>query len=222
MNCLNAPIGALLTLIVGAANGGTAAGTGIKGSQHDLRAWAYGSEPEICVTCHAPQNGNTQVPRWNHAANGVAFALYATPAMALAAVRPGSTSKLCMSCHDGTIAILVAVDAVRDGAFGSTDSTSSLGSNFGRSHPVGIVYDASLTSANRGLRDPAMNTGSAGSGVGEASSIASTLLRAGRVECASCHDVHNSSTVADPGSSKNPLIKFSIAGSGLCVQCHAK
>lgn len=192
---------------------GAGAGT-ITGSAHDFSgsAWAGG---QICVACHAPHNTAvlTEAPLWNHALSTATYTLYSTSTMNATAGQPGGVSKLCLSCHDGTVAV---------NSFGGTTGTTmisgskNLGTNLTNDHPIGVTYDAALVTADGALN--AITTAvTIGSGTKtKTGTIASNMLYAGKLECASCHDVHNTFT------SGSNLLKVSSAGSAICLTCHNK
>lgn len=192
---------------------GVNAGT-ITGSAHDFsgQSWAGG---QICVACHAPHNTTVlaEAPLWNHAVSAVTYTLYSTSTMNSVAGQPGGVSKLCLSCHDGTVAV---------NSFGGTTGTTfltggeNLGTNLTNDHPIGITYDAALVTADGALN--AITTAvTIGSGTKtKAGTIASNMLYAGKVECASCHDVHNTF------SATGKLLKVTSAGSAICITCHNK
>ena len=180
----------------------------ITGSKHDFhnQSWASG---QICLPCHAPHNNvsSTGTLLWNHAASSASYTFYSSPTMkATTPASMSSISKTCMSCHDGT----VAVDSF-GGVTGSTSISSSnnLGTVLGNDHPVSIDYTTALASQKGHMYDPS----TAASGLG--STIASDLLYQNKVECSSCHDVHNDYGVAG-------MLKKSNAGSALCLTCHNK
>ena len=204
-------LGAALLLAAQAAIGGT-----ITGSAHDFsgQAWSGG---QICVACHAPHNTNTTVteaPLWNHALSTATYSVYASTTMNATVGQPGGLSKLCMSCHDGTVAV---------NSFGGTvgttmlTGTKNLGNSLANDHPIGITYDAALVAADGALN--AVTTAvTIGSGAKtKAGTITSNLLYAGKLECSSCHDVHNTFTAAS-----GKLVKVSMNGSALCTTCHSK
>ena len=85
----------------------------------------------------------------------------------------------------------------------------NLGTDLSNDHPISLGYDTALATADGGLHDPA----TASSGLG--GTINDDLLLGGKVECASCHDVHNSSNLPK-------LLVKSNAGSRLCFTCHSK
>ncbi len=198
-------VGALL------AWAGTAAGQGIAGSAHDFSAQSWNTSGQICIVCHTPHNGNTSVtnaPLWNHALTTATFTPYSSATLTATVGQPNGISKLCLSCHDGTVAI--------DSYGGATGSTTipvgdvhNLGTDLSNDHPVSFTYNTALATSDGGLRDPATATG-IGTGT-----IQNTMLFTNQVECASCHDAHNKAGI-------NPLLRKSNAGSGLCLTCHSK
>ena len=191
------------------------AGT-ITGSAHDFSTsgWAGG---EVCKTCHAPHNNLNAAGNllWNHAASAATYTLYSSPTMTATNGQPAGTSKLCLSCHDGT----VAIDSF-GGATGNTKITgdANLGIDLGNDHPISITYDAALATADGSL---ALVTKSVTIGSGQQTktgTVQTMLLTADRVECSSCHDVHNTYTAGTGGN----LLKVTNANSALCLTCHVK
>ena len=195
----------------------------IAGSAHDFSTgpsagWSGG---RICVACHTPHNANTSVSSaalWNHTVSTAAYTMYSSTTMrAATGTAPGASSKLCLSCHDGTI----AVDSF-GGRVGSTNisTANNVGIDLSNDHPIGITYDSTTATANGSLFDPAAHAVTIGTGTQtKTGSIASTLLYGGQLECSSCHDVHNTFTVGGLGTG---MIKMSGAGSAICMACHNK
>ena len=207
---LGSLLGAAMLLASQAASGGT-----ITGSAHDFQGngWSGG---QICVACHAPHNTAViaDAPLWNHASSVATYTVYTSSTMNATTVQPGATSKLCLSCHDGT----VAVNSF-GGVTGTTFVTGGelLGTALTNDHPIGFTYDAALVTAD-GALNPITTAVTIGSGTKtRAGTISSNLLYAGKMECASCHDVHNTFTAAS-----GKLAKVSMTGSALCITCHAK
>jgi hypothetical protein len=203
-------------LLLFAAQPGTA-GT-ITGSQHDFttKAWSGG---RICVACHVAHKSDTSVtdaPLWGHANSTQTYTLYSSPTMnAGPLAQPSGVSKLCMSCHDGT----VAVDSF-GGVTGTTmiSTANNLGTTLADDHPIGFLYNTALATSDGALFDPTTKTVTIGSGSQtKTGTIASLLLYNGKLECSSCHDVHNTFTV---GTSH--LVKLPEAGSQICLSCHNK
>jgi predicted CXXCH cytochrome family protein len=196
----------------------------IVGSKHDFSANSgspfAGTSIQVCVYCHAPHAATTQTPLWNHTSSAASYTMYTSPTLnALMGSAPGNVSKLCLSCHDGTVAI-DSFGAVGNptslNKFGPT-SPQNLGTNLGNDHPIGFPYDATLVAADPGLRDP--STTSVTIGTGNAGTIATKMLIAGQVECASCHDVHNSTSGT---AVQAKLLRITSDGSAICIACHKK
>ncbi len=199
----------------------------ILGSGHDFSTKGYGST-EICVFCHTPHNANTSVtgaPLWNHALSAVAsYTVYSSPSMNATTGQPGTISKLCLSCHDGTVAVDSFGALTGTHYVPATDNIGSIGAggagtggtHLENDHPIGFIYNAALVTADPGLfpTSKAVTIGSTKSSTG---TISTKMLYSEQVECASCHDVHNTYTVAGTG-----LLKVTTAGSALCLTCHDK
>ncbi|MCC7200108.1 MAG: cytochrome c3 family protein [Gammaproteobacteria bacterium] len=191
----------------------------IVGSDHDFSGdgWSGG---EICVACHTPHNADTSVtnaPLWNHSLTTTSFTLYSSATMNATVGQPDGSSKLCLSCHDGTVAL---------DSFGGKTGTSyigggqNLGTTLANDHPVSITYNTALATADGSLADPAtaqVTIGTSGNGGRtKTGSISAIMAPDGKVQCSSCHDVHNTYT---NGAS---LLVKSNAGSALCLTCHVK
>lgn len=144
-------------------------------------------------------------------------------------------SRLCMTCHDGTIAA--------DSYYGETAGTANAGEdqlmmwsmgNFGigkgdslsNDHPVGFVYkDMADDDTNYEIKDQSSSF------VGTTKTIDSALTNidgVGKVmTCASCHDVHNGTAVQNKplGAGESGRGYFLLAAqkdSAICLSCHDK
>jgi len=104
------------------SNVASAQSASIVGSPHDFSAEAWNAAGEICVVCHAPHNTYTETeagagagelgPLWNRTLTAVSnYSLYTSLTRTGSFIdstgfgQPTGVSKLCLSCHDGTIAI---------------------------------------------------------------------------------------------------------------------
>jgi predicted CXXCH cytochrome family protein len=184
----------------------------ITGSAHDFSTQSWNTTTEICIVCHTPHNANTTVlnaPLWNHALSTVAtYTMYSSATMNSVAGQPDGSSKLCLSCHDGTVAL--------ENFGGVTSGTNVMiggalmGTDLSNDHPISITYDAALAAADGGLYNPT-NTQS-----GLGGTISATMLIGDKMQCSSCHDVHNSA-----GTVGGLLLKANTA-SALCLTCHDK
>jgi predicted CXXCH cytochrome family protein len=203
----------LALLLLFAARAGVA-GT-LSGSAHDLQAQGY-TGGKVCVACHTPHNANaTQTALWNHTLATTSYTLYTSATMKATAGQPGGSSKLCLSCHDGT----VAIDSF-GGAVAPTgvliSSANNLGANaLNDDHPIGFAYSASLPNPTLFPTSKTVTIGTGGTT--KTDTIANLLLYAGNMECSSCHDVHNTFTVGSTG-----MVKMATATSAICFACHNK
>jgi predicted CXXCH cytochrome family protein len=185
---------------------------GIERSAHDFSAKAWAGK-QICVVCHTPHGADRTVPDaplWNHQVTQATYQLYSSPTMDAEVHQPEHRgSKLCLSCHDGT----VAVDSF-GGATGTTFATGNalIGTDLRGTHPIGIVYDPSLASKDGGLHNPDSKTTPMGGTI-----TRDLLFGTGNLECASCHDVHNTQSLGKPH-----LLRITTDGSQLCLTCHDK
>ena len=79
-------------------------------SPHNLSAGGPGavrasSEQEICIFCHTPHNAAPIQPLWNRNVPVNAYTVYSSNSLVAVPGQPTGSSKLCLSCHDGTIAL---------------------------------------------------------------------------------------------------------------------
>jgi len=200
----------------------------------------------ICIFCHAPHNtyrlNGTGIgagpeappefdylPLWNHSLEGfsTAFLPYdngpgapqtgpkASQAI-INGITLGSSSLLCLSCHDGSI----AVNSYGNGdQLSQSTGTAKMSSAYvigkdkylGNHHPIGFDYILVKAGDNE-IRD-ADNTF-----LTPTSFIRDHLSGAGnrRMECTTCHSVHNK------GNNGETLLWRSDQNSELCLTCHDK
>jgi len=187
-------------------------GQGIANSAHDFSGDNWNNTGQICIVCHTPHNATTGLtaPLWNHQVTTQTFTLYTnvvSPSFDATAAQPDGASKLCLSCHDG----ITKVDNF-NGATNGTDVLNggkNMGTDLSNDHPVSFTYDDALATTDGGLHNPSTTN----SGIG--GTINADLLLGSKMQCSSCHDVHN-------GSNLNNLLVKSNAGSALCLTCHNK
>jgi predicted CXXCH cytochrome family protein len=181
----------------------------VAGTAHDLRGTIGGSQ--ICVACHTPHGASPAVPLWNHSLPSPAntYTVYTGSAtidatdLADFLSSDGSVSSLCLSCHDGTVALGSLVNDPGDltdtaSTIGAVDA--NLGTDLTNDHPVNFTFDAALIAAD-GQRQAPTNAILFGPG-------------SDQVQCGSCHDPHDATNV--------PFLVTSNAGSALCLDCHVK
>jgi len=166
----------------------------------------------MCVFCHTPHKGNPSAGLWNQKeSTGYTYQVYQSSTMASTASQPRSadSSKLCLSCHDGTVAV---GDTVNDGLIPmrslpgdqklSPSNPSNLagpGLSLADSHP--FAFSPNLANKQVKLASPGDLV---------------TLDQQGRIQCTSCHDPHNETV--DPVE-KQFLVK-SNSSSAICASCH--
>jgi len=164
---------------------------------------------QVCLPCHTPHNalevdGENYV-LWNHAETNQTFVMYTNIEGETVPGQPEGPSKLCLSCHDG----VTAIDSY-GGMTGSIVMTgdAAMGTDLSNDHPIGIQYPTSQPSE---YRDP--STYAPGIGGGPGVKLV-TIDGTDRVECSSCHNVHNNGL--------GNFLRVPIQESYLCLQCHIK
>ena len=179
-------------------------------SKHNLSVSGPGSlrsstEADICIFCHAPHNTTGLAPLWNHDLSAAIYTPYSSSTLKATVGQPTGASKLCLSCHDGTVALGMVANRsatipMQSGVTTIPSGRTRIGTDLSAHHPISFTYDAVLATAQGELRDPA------------------TLLqevrldRSGQLQCTSCHDPHNNQY-------GNFLVKDNT-GSALCLKCH--
>ena len=158
-------------LAVGMAAIAQPAAAGIVGSMHDFSSAAPASGgntvAQICVYCHTPHGADTipGAPIWNRFVDEtIDYGFYGSASATMdgdASAGPGSVSRACLSCHDGT----QALDALRNmPGTGSTPNptpidnlvngtirdliegdTNTPGVGLDNDHPIGMNYCAAPT-----------------------------------------------------------------------------
>jgi predicted CXXCH cytochrome family protein len=215
----------------------------LDGTKHDLSSAvtksyyakdpAQGGTTEICIFCHTPHSGNTEAPLWNRAASTANYVPYTSdvlvelgywPAEDPRTGVPHSKTRICLSCHDGTIALGSVVNMPNNISSTYTEIQMFGNSNIQKSspgyididmrgdHPVAIKHDWN--------KDKELVTGSAVAGgvrlyKDNGAGVAVKENADGNyVECTSCHNPHD-----------NQYGKFLVdsnTNSKICTSCHDK
>jgi len=200
---------------------------GVRETKHNFssqtyspNAFFYGTT-QVCVFCHTAHNADATnpAPLWNHENSSQSYDMYTSNTIDMTQTpQPNKGSLVCLSCHDGTIAInsLNNVPGSQGaGTFGTpggssldglgkltSSSHAYVGTNLQDDHPVGIVYDQSKD------LDFVAKTGNP-------ALYPDKLLSEGiYVECNSCHDPHDNTNTS--------FLVESNSNSQLCVRCHTK
>jgi predicted CXXCH cytochrome family protein len=189
--------------------------TSIAGSPHDFSTQSWnpyvnaGLGGQICQPCHTPHNADVTVveaPLWNHQFTSGSYQMYIGTRFGLngagyGVTAPDGTSKLCLSCHDGSVAL---------GSFGGQTGTTfltggaKLDVDLRNDHPISFPYDSIQAGGVWSTTHQYSGT----------KTVASMLDVNGKVQCSSCHRVH--------GNSVGYYLTMSNQGSALCLACHKK
>lgn len=196
----------------------------VAGTVHNLSVSGPGevrsqTETQICKFCHIPHNPVVPQPLWGHRLSAVSR--YRTPEMEgtrgerVIPPQPDGASRLCLSCHDGTVALgdvagerapipMTGVQRLTRGRLGF------IGTDLSGSHPVSFVMPDYLfddSGRDMGLRSRAV-----------VDSDPDVHLDAhGKMQCTTCHDPH-SDVHYRPGETPHFWVKSSI--DEVCLTCH--
>jgi hypothetical protein len=218
-----------LLIVAAAALSAQQPATGVKNTMHDLSSGNTGvgttissNINQICIFCHTPHNSASQIaPLWNHTTTTATFTPYTSGTLNGTFSGVSGNSLACLSCHDGTLSVGAlanfpyGVTAMVNGTSTSIDVNGKLirhnvgtGGDLTSDHPISITYQDDLDS---GLVAPASLTGV---------KLFPTNTRGSKVECASCHDVHNWNNSAAGGGT--PFLRVTKNNSTICFGCHIK
>jgi predicted CXXCH cytochrome family protein len=179
-------------------------------SKHDLSVQGPGPiravhETEICIFCHTPHNAAPQTPLWNRYNPRTHYRIYESSTTDARIDQPSGPSKMCLSCHDGSMAlgnVLSRPDphpivmTARTVPPGAADLTNDLSDD----HPIGFRYDRAISNTDRQIRPPEVVTQDL------------PLGSHGEVHCTTCHDPHNNQL--------GDFLRVTDQMSAICVTCH--
>ncbi|CAG0960860.1 hypothetical protein PHYC_00718 [Phycisphaerales bacterium] len=175
-------------------------------SRHNFSSYGW-SGGEICKPCHTPHFATMAFPLWNHDLTNATYTMHEGEGTAAANI--DSRSRMCLGCHDGTVAL---------DSFGGATGTNFIGplGNVGidltDDHPIGsdaIYPTAASTSFNP--QDASHRVG----GLRLRSWINPSGVEEYVVGCSTCHAVHNTGNYGH-------MLRMSNASSALCLTCHIK
>lgn len=150
----------LATAVVGSALLAAGAATaGIVDTRHNLSSTStIGAEvsdtDQVCAFCHTPHGADTNVtgaPLWNKNLSSTTYTLYSGPGSmdsTTATGGIGATSRVCLSCHDGTQAMDNILNAPGSGGLTTGGGASGLAYNWTTTGSNGVDTDGFLTTAN--------------------------------------------------------------------------
>jgi predicted CXXCH cytochrome family protein len=186
----------------------------INNTKHNLSVSGPGpykaiTETRICVFCHTPHNATPATPLWNHQEESQNYVVYTGDAGSPPPVYPDQPfgyTKLCLSCHDGTVALGAVVSpsatiATTAGGPLPSSSLANFGTNLSSHHPVSFSYSQAQKADTTGqLEDPALLPPSL------------ELGGSGIVQCTTCHDAHD--------DTYGNFLVMDNRYSAMCTSCH--
>ena len=199
----------------------------IKDTKHNLSVSGPGpykslDETEICKFCHTPHAAKPRQPLWNHELSAVRYYTPYQSATLDAAFGGQATgvidgdSRLCLSCHDGTVALGATVRGRKNIKFAKGMDTLQpsargyIGTDLSGSHPLSFVVNEELIARNN-AKDTILNN---------LASIKNDpdvrLDEKNKIQCTTCHDAHSDKHFASSGVHfwRKPTFY------GVCVVCH--
>ncbi len=200
---------------------GGGASTSILDSPHNLSVSSTGKveyssvrETRVCIFCHTPHHATVDrsvpeypevvAPLWSRDLPNVStYTPYDSPSIKNKPGLPTGSSRLCLSCHDGTIALGVLNGGfLLDAALHSMNHAydSYLGSDLSTTHPISMSYFDGLSTPE--YVDPVT--------LDKRIKLVENV-----VECTACHNAHNNQY-------GNFLVLDNSLGSPLCTACHNK
>jgi predicted CXXCH cytochrome family protein len=182
----------------------------------------FNAAPGLCVTCHIPHHAGTVKPLWNHTLSGNTLTFGTNQTTIAGTALPTNigtwqgTTRLCLSCHDGSIAVGDLINGAQWGTDLITDNAKVVApsGDLEGNHPVAVPYPATASAVYNGITSSAVTTDYNASPANVKIYQGAVGEQTG-VECASCHDPHDYSL----GPSE-PFLR--VAEATLCTSCHIK
>lgn len=219
----------------------------VAGSPHDFSGESWNISPgdpsSLCSPCHQPHHSDSSVaPLWGHTKTVQAFTMYNTANVPVSQMKaspsstPTGTSLACLSCHDGVTAVNSYGGKLQGGSAVTITNRAAIGVDLTHSHPISFDYDPALVGTgptqDRWLNNPnstTVLTPSSGTFNNGNDMTVNGFLLGGRnrLECTSCHDVHNQEGTPFDIVTNPKLVKINGVGSDgkgslLCRSCHIK
>jgi predicted CXXCH cytochrome family protein len=186
-------------------------GSNIRDTKHNLSSLGpgqikAGSEKGVCIFCHTTKRARRNIPfRWNRENPNVNYTPYKSSTLQSSVGQPTGSSRVCLSCHDGTIALGAVVSKKSEVHFKGgirvipAQRPTRLGTDLSDDHPVSFVYSTQLASL-KALVSPAQ--------------LPSKVKLDGNreLQCTTCHDPHDDTF--------GKFLVMSNQYSALCTTCH--
>ena len=165
-----------------------------------------GQMSAACLYCHVPHSGGGKSALWGQTYSSSIYQTYTSDTEQNTGVQPelGQDSSMCLSCHDGTVAVGTVTPY---GPYTMTGTWTTMGTNLISSHPFSLKLP---------LKDaPNLVASLVASGQTQDPTHAVQLIK-GNVECTSCHNPH---IQAIDKQSQNFLVRDDVKGA-VCLACH--
>lgn len=197
----------------------------VVGTLHNLSVSGPGEirsldETEVCKFCHVPHNAEAAQPLWGHALSRVQYRMPQTrTGQETLLLQPDGSSRLCLSCHDGTVALGEIVTEARPIRMTGGDRLGPqrrgfLGTDLSGSHPISFIYGEAQT-----LSGGAEETDMGLKPLGTVRADGEVRLDGeGKMQCTTCHDAH-ADAYYQPGLVPRFWVKPSLEE--VCLVCHA-
>lgn len=168
----------------------------IQGSPHDLSAL---SGRDVCGFCHTPHEARPRTPTWSHKLSDAVYTIYQSSSLEAKVGQPTGSSKLCLSCHDGTVALTHTTKGGPPGVF-ITPGSANLGTDLSDDHPISFVYSEVLSVEDVQIRPP--------STLPEQLKLDSS----NELQCTTCHNAHD--------NQHGKFLVMPNLRSQMCTSCH--
>ena len=182
--------------------------TNVRTTKHNLSSSGPGpvkvpGTAKVCKFCHTPHASNPIAPLWNRHDPGTYYQTYKSTTLVARVGQPSGASRLCLSCHDGTIALTQTYNsrnAIPGTVYITRQDRGYIGTELTDDHPISFEHTAAVAARKGELRAP--------------SSLPRELPldHQRRLQCTTCHDVHD--------DTYGKFLRMDNRESRMCTSCH--
>lgn len=197
-------------LVLFAATAAVVASETIENSKHDLSVQSPNQvravdEEQICIYCHTPHFGAAGTDGWNRHSPSIYYRVYQSSTTDARIDQPYNASRMCLSCHDGTMPLGQVLSRPAADPIPMTSQTMppgpwNLTTDLSNDHPISFRYDRALSNADPQIYDP------------QRISRRLPLGPRNEVDCRTCHDPHN--------NEQGNFLRLPQKRGALCMTCH--
>lgn len=202
---------------------------GIKDTKHNLSQYGPSDrfifapdESGVCIFCHTPHNASPAYPLWGHAVTEETYTHYTSPTLQSYSSEADAppidgVSRLCLSCHDGTIAVGALTSTIVETTkeYIMPEDIGFLGTDLSGGHPISIVYDESLVNRRNNMGSLTLKLNSPSEVLMDRDVNLYPTHGGMGVQCSSCHDPHGGK-----GGSEAPPFWRKTTTDAVCLVCH--